>query len=54
MITDQQTQLDRIEAKLNEFLELKTVLLKLALPKVPEKMREQVLRHRAGRQDWDD
>lgn len=33
------TQLDRIEAKLDEFLEFRDLLLKFAMPKVPAPMR---------------
>lgn len=34
-----QTQLDRIEAKLDEFLAFRDLVLKLAMPKVPASMR---------------
>ena len=37
-----ETQLDRIERKLDEFLAFKDLLLKLALPRVPPAMREKV------------
>lgn len=37
-----ETQLDRIERKLDEFLAFKDLLLKLALPRVPAAMREKV------------
>lgn len=55
MITDQ-TQLDRIEKMLTELTDLKVILLKIFLPKVPGPMRENVLKLMASRQgqDWED
>lgn len=46
-----QTQLDRIERKLDEVLAFRDLLLKLALPRVPAAMREKAaaLMSRGGR-----
>lgn len=57
MIIEDQAQLDRIERMLTDLTDLKVVLLKIFLPKVPGPMRENVLRlmaSRQGSQDWDD
>jgi len=37
-----ESQLDRIERKLDEFLAFRDLLLKLAMPRVPAPMREKV------------
>lgn len=37
-----ESQLDRIERKLDEFLAFRDLLLKLAMPRVPEAMRGKV------------
>jgi hypothetical protein len=54
-VQTEQTQLDRIEAMLTDLMAIKAIALKLALPRVPERMREQVLSLMAARQgqDWD-
>jgi hypothetical protein len=44
-----QTQLDRIERKLDEVLAFRDLLLKLALPKLPAPMREKAAAALAGR-----
>ena len=44
-----QEQLDRIEAMLNELMDLKGILLKIFMPKIPEKMRPQMLKMMAAR-----
>lgn len=51
-----QAQLDRIERMLTDLMDLKKVLLKIFMPKVPSSMREQVLKLTASRQgqDWDE
>ena len=57
MIIEDQAQLDRIERMLTDLTDLKVVLLKIFLPKVPGPMRENVLKlmaSRQGSQDWDD
>lgn len=48
MITRPETQLDRIEAKLDQMLQFRDALLKLAMPKLPASMREQALKLAAG------
>ena len=55
MIDTDREQLDRIEKMLTDLMDLKQVLLKIFMPKVPEKMREQVLRLMSARQgqDWE-
>jgi hypothetical protein len=54
VIQNEETQLDRIERMLTDLMALKDVALKLAMPKVPARMREQVMRLAASRQDWED
>ena len=44
-----ETQLDRIERKLDEMIELKDVLLKIFLPRIPAAARETALRMLAKR-----
>lgn len=44
-----QTQLDRIEAKLDEILTLRDMLLKIFMPKIPAAGREAALRMLAKR-----
>jgi hypothetical protein len=44
-----QTQLDRIERKLDEVLAFRDLVLKLALPRIPAGMRERVAAVVAGR-----
>ncbi len=47
----EETQLDRIERKLNEVIEFRDLLLKLAMPRVPAAMRGKVAEVMAGRQE---
>lgn len=48
MTTIDQDQLNRIERKLDQVLEFRDMILKLALPRVPAGMREQAARLAAG------
>lgn len=48
MTTIDQEQLNRIERKLDQVLEFRDALLKLALPRVPAGMREQAMKLAAG------
>jgi hypothetical protein len=45
-----QTQLDRIERKLDEVLAFRDLLLKLAMPRIPEGMRNKAAQLLTGRQ----
>lgn len=45
-----ESQMDRIERKLDEVLAFRDLLLKLAMPKVPPAMRAKVAAVMAGRQ----
>lgn len=44
-----QAQLDRIERKLDEVLAFRDLLLKLAMPRIPESMRAKAVQVMAGR-----
>jgi hypothetical protein len=44
-----ETQLDRIERKLDEVLAFRDLLLKLAMPRIPAPMREKAATLMAGR-----
>lgn len=46
----EQSQLDRIERKLDEVLMFRDLLLKLAMPRVPESMRKKAAALMSGRQ----
>ena len=46
-----ESQLDRIERKLDEFLAFRDLLLKLAMPRVPAPMREKVAELMAAKVD---
>lgn len=46
-----ETQLDRIERKLNEVLAFRDLLLKLAMPRIPAPMRARVAEVMAGKQE---
>ena len=50
---ESETQLDRIERKLDELLYLRDVIVKLAMPKTPAAMRPVVARLLAGRGERD-
>lgn len=43
MSTHEQTQLDRIERKLDEVLAFRDLLLKLAMPRIPAALREKAV-----------
>jgi hypothetical protein len=44
MDNESETQLDRIEAKLDELMIMRDMLLKLAMPRIPPAMRAQVMK----------
>lgn len=44
-----ETQLDRIERKLDEVLALRDLLLRMAMPRVPAPMREKLAAYAASR-----
>lgn len=45
-----ESQMDRIERKLDEVLAFRDLLLKIAMPRVPPAMRESAAKIMAGRQ----
>lgn len=45
-----ETQMDRIERKLDEVLAFRDLLLKLAMPRIPAAMREKAAAVMAGKQ----
>jgi hypothetical protein len=53
MIKTETTQLDRIEAKLDQVLAFRDALLKLAMPRIPAGMREKAMELMAGMRQGD-
>lgn len=53
MIKTEETQLDRIERKLDQVLAFRDALLKLFMPRIPAAMREKAMQLAAGLQRGD-